>query len=191
MDIIVSGTEQLIDGMTNRASLICSIKAISPPINYGGEPSGSIGIVSQLPSSHLSIHRVPAKLSNRVMPYGMYSCRLRLLFIVLLLTGCLLAALIFQWTRCCHWSYLTVGSDAVCYHAIIYGFLFQDPARPPIRSVTRQGSGRYDSFSYRFLIMLPVLLPAPDNGYLSASFPDHTLVLSAGSKRRSLRSYRQ
>ena len=57
--------------MVNRASVhVCSIKAIFPPINYGGEPSVPMGIVSQLPSSHLSIHRVPAKLRYRIMPYG-------------------------------------------------------------------------------------------------------------------------
>ena len=59
-----------------------------------------MGIVSQLPSSHLSIHRVPAKLLNRVMPYGVNSCRLRLLFVVgSLLTGLLQAVLINQWTH--------------------------------------------------------------------------------------------
>ena len=59
-----------------------------------------MGIASQLPSSHLSIHRVPAKLSNRVMPYGVNSCRLRLLFVVgSLLTRLLQAVLINQWTH--------------------------------------------------------------------------------------------
>ena len=42
------------------------MKAINPLFNYDGEPSVSKGIVSQLPSSHLSIHQVPAKLSYRV-----------------------------------------------------------------------------------------------------------------------------
>lgn len=42
------------------------IKAISPLFRYDGEPSVSNGIMYQLPSSHLFIHRVPAKLSNRV-----------------------------------------------------------------------------------------------------------------------------
>ena len=86
--------------MVNKASVhVCSIKAIFPPINYGGEPSVPTGILSQLPSSHLSIHRVPAKLTNRVMPYGENSCRLRLLFVVgSLLTGFLPTVLINQWT---------------------------------------------------------------------------------------------
>ena len=39
------------------------------------------GSVSQLPSSHLSIHRVPAKLLNGVMLHGKYPCRLQLLFV--------------------------------------------------------------------------------------------------------------
>ena len=47
------------------------IKAISPLFRYDGEPSVSNGIMYQLPSSHLFIHRVPAKLSNRV--YALWS----------------------------------------------------------------------------------------------------------------------
>ena len=40
------------------------------------------GSVSQLPSSHLFIHRVPAKLSNGVMLHGRNPCRLQLLFVL-------------------------------------------------------------------------------------------------------------
>ena len=57
------------------------IKAIIPLFSYDGEPSVSNGIVFQLPSSHLFIHWVPTKLSNRVMPYGGNSCQLQLLFL--------------------------------------------------------------------------------------------------------------
>lgn len=86
MDIIVSGTESLINGYGKQSVHdLGSIKAIFPPLNYGGEPSVSTGIGSQLPSSHLSIHRVPAKLSDGVLPHGVYLCRLRLLFVVGLL----------------------------------------------------------------------------------------------------------
>ena len=42
------------------------IKAMFPLFRYDGEPSVSTGIMSQLPSSHLFIHWVPAKLSCRV-----------------------------------------------------------------------------------------------------------------------------
>ena len=44
--------------------------AIFPLLFYGSEPSVSNGILSQLPSSHLSIHRVPAKLFYGVMLHG-------------------------------------------------------------------------------------------------------------------------
>ena len=40
-------------------------KGYKSSVNYDGEPSVSNGIVYQLPSSHLPIHRVLAKLSNR------------------------------------------------------------------------------------------------------------------------------
>ena len=39
-------------------------------------------ILSQLSSSHLFIHRVLAKLSNRVVPYGVNYRKLQLLFVV-------------------------------------------------------------------------------------------------------------
>ena len=69
--------------IANKASyLFCSILATFSLFNYGSEPSVSKGIVSQLPSFHLSIHRVLTKLSYRVMPYGDYSCQLQLLLFV-------------------------------------------------------------------------------------------------------------
>ena len=46
--------------------IVLLYKGYKSSVNYDGEPSVSKGIVSQLPSSHLLIHRVPAKLSNRV-----------------------------------------------------------------------------------------------------------------------------
>ena len=61
--------------------IVLLYKGYKSSANYDGEPSVSKGIVSQLPSSHLSIHRVPAKLSNRVMPYGENYCKLQLLFV--------------------------------------------------------------------------------------------------------------
>ena len=50
--------------------IVLLYKGYKSSVNYDGEPSVSKGIASQLPSSHLFIHRVSAKLSNRVMPYG-------------------------------------------------------------------------------------------------------------------------
>lgn len=58
-----------------------TIRAINPLFNYDGEPSVSNGIVSQLPSSYLPIHRVPVKPSMRVFPYGESLYWLQLLFI--------------------------------------------------------------------------------------------------------------
>ena len=61
--------------------IVLLYKGYKSSVNYDGEPSVSKGIVSQLPSSHLLIHRVLAKLSNRVMPYGGNYCKLQLLFV--------------------------------------------------------------------------------------------------------------
>lgn len=61
--------------------IVLLYKGYKSSVNYDGEPSVSKGIVSQLPSSHLLIHRVLAKLSNRVMPYGENYCKLQLLFV--------------------------------------------------------------------------------------------------------------
>ena len=47
--------------------IVLLYKGYKSSVNYDGEPSVSKGIVSQLPSSHLLIHRVLAKLSNRVI----------------------------------------------------------------------------------------------------------------------------
>ena len=51
--------------------LIDDYKGYFPLFRYDGEPSVSTGIVSQLPSFHLFIHWVPAKLSYRV--YALWS----------------------------------------------------------------------------------------------------------------------
>ena len=41
----------------------------------------SMGIMSQLPSSHLSIHRVLTKLSNGIASHGVNYCQLQLLYL--------------------------------------------------------------------------------------------------------------
>lgn len=56
------------------------IKAIFPLLLYDGEPSVPNEIVSQLPSSHLFIHRVPTKLSNGIVSHGENYRWLQLLF---------------------------------------------------------------------------------------------------------------
>ena len=81
MTVIASCTEPLKEGAVYKASIYLLYKGYKSSANYDGEPSVSNGIMYQLPSSHLSIHRVPAKLSNRVMPYGENYCKLQLLFV--------------------------------------------------------------------------------------------------------------
>ena len=64
----------------------------------------------QLPSSHLLIHWVPAKLSNRVMPYGENYCQLQLLFVFdcywpsfaaeTFFSGCLPCFISWSWCWC-------------------------------------------------------------------------------------------
>ena len=129
--------------------MICFIKAIIPLFNYDGEPSVSNGIAYQLPSSHLFIHRVTAKLSNRVMPYGVNYCRLQLLFIFSFTDPLFTAReLNFQWTLSLV-SFLGLVEDAVLFaHHPIFGFLIQNPARFQIHSTTRQGSGISDTVLY-------------------------------------------
>lgn len=61
--------------------IVLLYKGYKSSVNYDGEPSVPNGIVYQLPSSHLLIHWVLAKLSNRVMPYGENYCKLQLLFV--------------------------------------------------------------------------------------------------------------
>ena len=157
-----------------------NIKAIFPLFNYGGEPSVSKGIVSQLPSSHLLIHWVPAKLSNGVMPHGENSCQLQLLFLFdYLLTylgitqHCFAvdALLCFLRWSCC-WC-IAFG------RCILFRFLsrtlpdsrvFWFPARP------------WNSNTVCFLRIMPHLpVPLPDVGCLSAFSPDHNVCRSAGS----------
>ena len=81
MTVIVSCTEQPKEGAVYKASHCLLYKGYKSSVNYDGEPSVSKGIGSQLPSFHLLIHCVLAKLSNRVMPYGENYCKLQLLFV--------------------------------------------------------------------------------------------------------------
>ena len=113
-------------------------KGYKSSVNYVGEPSVSNGIVYQLPSSHLLIHRVPAKLSNRVMPYGKNYCQLQLLFLCLIVTDLHSPVVV-----------LIYSVDAIPFQvlvgllqmqsvpdSIIYGFLFQNPVQSPIHSIS-------------------------------------------------------
>ena len=67
--------------MASRASGLSEYKGMCPLSTMMVNLPCLWGSVSQLPSSHLFIHRVPAKLSNGVMPHGGNPCRLQLLFL--------------------------------------------------------------------------------------------------------------
>lgn len=75
-------------GTLNKASCCLRfIKAIFPLLLYDGEPSVPNEIVSQLPSFHLFIHRVPTKLLNGIVSHGENYRWLQLLFLDILLTS--------------------------------------------------------------------------------------------------------
>ena len=160
----------------------CFIKAIFPLINYDDEPSVPKGILSQLPSSHLFIHWVPAKLQNRVMPYGENRCQLQLLFLFWLLLTCI----------------STNGTDdsvdaipLLLIHGLCADVVpnklrrlrvsYPEPCRLP--EPVRSSAGLWIIFLCLYLlIMLPLSpSPFPTVGYLSAVSPDHTLFLSSES----------
>jgi hypothetical protein len=83
---------------------------------------------------------VPAKLSNRVMPYGENYCQLQLLF-VLIFTGLPLLQGLFSVDASPALS-VGLGADVVHFTLhLVYGFLFQNPAQIQINSESRQGSG--------------------------------------------------
>ena len=107
------------------------IKAISPLFRYDGEPSVSNGILYQLPSSHLFIHWVPAKLSNRV--YALWR--------ILLPATALVCVLIIYWpdrfrTALIQWTLRCVSPLLVfCWQGLSPRLLrvpFQNPAQPQI-----------------------------------------------------------
>ena len=95
----------------------------------------SKGIVSQLPSSHLSIHRVPAKLLDGVVPHGKNRCRLQLLFFCLIVTDLpsTVMVLIYSVDATPLQPSVRLCADVVHFTLhLIYGFLFQNPAQSPI-----------------------------------------------------------
>ena len=68
--------------------IVLLYKGYKSSVNYDGEPSVSKGIVSQLPSSHLLIHRVLAKLSNRVIALRSKLLQATALVCILILLTC-------------------------------------------------------------------------------------------------------
>ena len=58
------------EGITSQASSFLNYEGYLSSVSYDGEPSVSHGVVPQLPSYHLLIHRVPVKLLNGVNAPG-------------------------------------------------------------------------------------------------------------------------
>ena len=90
--------------------------------------------MSQLPSSHLSIHRVPAKLLDGVVPHGKNRCRLQLLFLCLIVTDPHSPVVVLIYSVDAIPLWLTVGLLQMqsVPDSIIYGFLFQNPVQSPM-----------------------------------------------------------
>ena len=60
------------------------LKNVGCPVTKMLDHNMSNGLVAQLPSSHLFIHRVLTKLSYEVVPHGVNFCQLQLLFVLTL-----------------------------------------------------------------------------------------------------------
>ena len=88
MTVIVSCTEQPKEGAVYKASFFLHYKGYKSSANYDGEPSVSNGILYQLPSSHLLIHQVLAKLSNRFIALRSKLLQATALVCILILLTC-------------------------------------------------------------------------------------------------------
>lgn len=99
-------------------------KGYKSSVNYDGEPSVSNGIVYQLPSSHLLIHRVPAKLSNRVIALRSELLQATALVYILILLTCPFRRVRIFRGRFPLFRYLLVIVLMQCLlHSIVIGFL--------------------------------------------------------------------
>ena len=99
-------------------------KGYKSSANYDGEPSVSKGIVSQLPSSHLLIHRVLAKLSNRVIALRSKLLQATALVCILILLTCPFHRVRIFRGRITLFLYLLVIVLMQCLlHSIVIGFL--------------------------------------------------------------------
>ena len=143
------------------------MKAISLPINYSGEPSVPIGIVSHPPPSPLSIPRVPAT---------------ALISIGFLLTRFLLAVLFAQRTRIRPFHPIN-ATDVAPTGAIVYGLLSRALPNLCFSSAARQGSGCVELL-WRVLLTRPGQSPSLlGAGCPLTSFTDHiSFQFSAGYK---------
>ena len=143
----------------------------------------SNGILYQLPSSHLFIHWVPTKLSNRVMPYGVNYRQLQLLFVFdSYRPTAFFKKTDFQWTLSFVSSVGLVG-DAV-HFTLHPGFLSR--TLPDFRYFLQSGKAleyMIQSCSYVLTVRLVLL-------YLSTFSSDHMSSLLSGLQKSPSVSYR-
>ena len=104
--------------------IVLLYKGYKSSVNYDGEPSVPNGIVYQLPSSHLLIHRVPAKLSNRVIALRSKLLQATALVCILILLTCPFHRVRIFRGRITLFLYLLVIVLMQCLlHSIVIGFL--------------------------------------------------------------------
>ncbi len=117
----------------------------------------SMGIMSQLPSSHLSIHRVLTKLSNGIASHGVDYCQLQLLFLWII-TGLFPCMVLISFSgRFAIRAPAGPGADEALQQAPSWsGLCSQSPARPPAPTEARQDSGIY-------LLLFTLLIVLRDN----------------------------
>lgn len=136
-------------------------KGYKSSVNYDGEPSVSNGIVYQLPSSHLLIHRVPAKLSNRVIALRSELLQATaLVYILILLTCPFRRVRIFRGRFPCFVTCWSLCWCSACCTPSLSGF-FPEPCPISESSATRQGSGINNAVDCLMLQSLPSFRP-PD-----------------------------
>ena len=104
--------------------IVLLYKGYKSSVNYDGEPSVSNGIVYQLPSSHLLIHQVLAKLSNRVIALRSKLLQATALVCILILLTCPFHSVRIFRGRITLFRYLLVIVLMQCLlHSIVIGFL--------------------------------------------------------------------
>ena len=142
-----------------------------------------MGSLSQLPSSHLLIHRVLAKLSNRVMPHGVYYCQLQLLFLFWSYWPLVSTGYGYSVDALPRFSRLVLLMMQCFSHSIVIGFLFQNPARS--QNVLLWNPARVWNciLFWLRLLMLPALAALPGVLCPLTSSSDHILSLSSKSYR--------
>ena len=156
-------------------------KGYKSSVNYDGEPSVSNGIVYQLPSSHLLIHRVPAKLSNRVIALRSELLQATaLVYILILLTCPFRRVRIFRGRFPCFVTCWSLCWCSACCTPSLSGF-FPEPCPISESSATRQGSGINNAVDCLMLQSLPSF---PAAWCPSASSSDHRPFPSSESYKR-------